>query len=77
MTGEVTQGVELPFDDARFDVVISNHVIEHVGDEAAQHAHLREIRRVMKADGSAYLAVPNRWMLTELRISLIVTARFA
>ncbi len=59
------QGVELPFDDARFDVVISNHVIEHVGDDTAQHAHLREIRRVMKADGAAYLAVPNRWMLTE------------
>ena len=59
------QGVELPFDDARFDVVISNHVIEHVGDAAAQHAHLQEIRRVMKADGVAYLAVPNRWMLTE------------
>ena len=59
------QGVDLPFDDGRFDVVISNHVIEHVGDEEAQLAHLREIRRVMKVDGLAYLAVPNRWMLTE------------
>ena len=59
------QGVELPFNDARFDVVISNHVIEHVGDEDAQLTHLREIRRVLRADGCAYLAVPNRWMLTE------------
>ena len=59
------KGVGLPFDDERFDVVISNHVIEHVGDEEAQLAHLREIRRVMKSDGLAYLAVPNRWMLTE------------
>lgn len=58
-------GVELPFDDERFDVVISNHVIEHVGDREAQLTHLREIRRVLKADGLAYLAVPNRWMLTE------------
>ena len=58
-------GVELPFDDERFDVVISNHVIEHVGDHEAQLTHLREIRRVLKADGLAYLAVPNRWMLTE------------
>ena len=58
-------GVTLPFDDASFDVVISNHVIEHVGDDAAQQNHLREIRRVLKADGLAYLAVPNRWMLTE------------
>ena len=59
------QGVELPFEDARFDVVISNHVIEHVGDEGAQLTHLREIRRVLRAGGCAYLAVPNRWMLTE------------
>ena len=59
------QGVILPFENARFDVVISNHVIEHVGDGEAQLTHLREIRRVLKANGIAYLAVPNRWMLTE------------
>lgn len=59
------QGVELPFEDARFDVVISNHVIEHVGDKDAQLTHLREIRRVLRAGGCVYLAVPNRWMLTE------------
>lgn len=59
------QGVELPFDDASFDVVITNHVIEHVGSAEAQHSHLMEIRRVMKSGGIGYLAVPNRWMLTE------------
>lgn len=59
------QGVELPFGDARFDAVISNHVIEHVGDEDAQLTHLGEILRVLKPEGCAYLAVPNRWMLTE------------
>lgn len=59
------QGVALPFEDARFDVVISNHVIEHVGDAAAQLEHLREIHRVLKPAGVGYLAVPNRWMLTE------------
>ena len=59
------QGVVLPFEDASFDVVISNHVIEHVGDADAQGRHLAEIRRVMRPDGSGYLAVPNRWMLTE------------
>jgi len=58
-------GVELPFADAGFDVVVSNHVIEHVGDAQAQARHLSEIRRVMKPDGVGYLAVPNRWMLTE------------
>jgi len=59
------RGVELPFDDASFDVVLTNHVIEHVGDAEAQHRHLAEIHRVMKPDGVGYLAVPNRWMLTE------------
>lgn len=62
---EVVQGSQLPFDEASFDVVISNHVIEHVGDGAQQLTHLSEIRRVLKPLGSGYLAVPNRWMLTE------------
>lgn len=55
----------LPFADAAFDVVISNHVIEHVGDAAAQRRHLEELRRVMAPSGRIYLAVPNRWMLVE------------
>jgi len=59
------EGVELPFTGASFDVVITNHVIEHVGDSSAQYKHLEEIHRVMKPNGIGYLAVPNRWMLTE------------
>lgn len=59
------QGVQLPFEDQQFDAVISNHVIEHVGDAAAQLVHLQEMRRVLTPTGKAYLAVPNRWMLTE------------
>jgi SAM-dependent methyltransferase len=55
----------LPFADESFDIVLSNHVIEHVGDEVAQMHHLSELRRVMKPDGVGYLAVPNRWMLVE------------
>lgn len=58
-------GVDLPFPEASFDVVISNHVIEHVGDRDAQLAHLREIGRVLRPGGVGYLAVPNRWMITE------------
>lgn len=61
---------QLPFPDESFDVVISNHVIEHVGDAAAQHRHLAEIHRVLKLDGVGYLAVPNRWMLTEPHFQL-------
>lgn len=55
----------LPFADASFDVVLTNHVIEHVGERPAQLAHLREVNRVMAAQAVAYLAVPNRWMLVE------------
>lgn len=58
-------GVELPFAEGMFDFVVSNHVIEHVGEADEQLGHLREIRRVLKPDGVAYLAVPNRWMLVE------------
>lgn len=55
----------LPFASASFDLVISNHVIEHVGDAAAQVAHLRELKRVAGPDGVIYLAVPNKWRFVE------------
>jgi SAM-dependent methyltransferase len=47
----------LPFSDRSFDLVVSNHVIEHMADA---NRHLSEIRRVLKFDGLAYLATPNR-----------------
>ena len=55
----------LPFPDECFDVVLSNHVIEHVGNEAQQMVHLSELRRVMRPGAIGYMAVPNRWMLVE------------
>lgn len=63
-------GVLLPFADETFDIVISNHVIEHVGGEVDQVTHLREIYRVLKGSGQAYVAVPNRWMLVEPHFGL-------
>lgn len=62
---KLVQGTDLPYADAAFDVVLSNHVIEHVGDMRAQCAHLLELQRVLHPDGVGYLAVPNRWMLVE------------
>ncbi len=63
-------GTQLPFADRSFDVVLSNHVIEHVGDEQAQCAHLAELRRVLRPEGVGYLAVPNRWVLVEPHFQL-------
>lgn len=56
---------DLPFTDGEFDLVITNHVIEHVGDESAQIKHLREIRRVTSPGGIVYFAAPNKWRLIE------------
>lgn len=58
-------GTCLPFKNESFDIIISNHVIEHVGGYVAQMDHLHELRRIMKPDGCGYLAVPNRWMMVE------------
>ena len=58
-------GIALPFESGVFDFVISNHVIEHVGARDQQQKHLCEIARVLRADGRAYLACPNRWQVVE------------
>jgi len=47
------EGTALPFDDATFDVVLSNHVIEHVGEVDAQYRHLAEPRPVLRPVGHA------------------------
>lgn len=62
--------VKIPFPDASFDIVITNHVIEHVGESNDQIEHLREVRRVLSPLGQCYLAVPNRWMVTEPHYNL-------
>ena len=45
----------LPFADAVFDLVISVHVLEHVGDDRRA---MRETARVLSADGLAVVNVP-------------------
>lgn len=61
-TQTIVQDETLPFKDKSFDVVITNHVLEHVPDQVK---HLSEIRRVIKDDGIVYLASPNKWWLTD------------
>jgi SAM-dependent methyltransferase len=62
---QMVEGVELPFTDATFDVVVSNHTIEHVGGPEEQLVHLQEMARVLRPDGLGYLASPSRWALVE------------
>lgn len=50
--GDITR---LPFESGSFDVVICNHVLEHVPDDAAA---MSELRRVLTPDGEALLMVP-------------------
>lgn len=64
-TFQIVTGTDLPFAEATFDVVISNHVVEHVGSREDQISHLSEICRVMRPNGVGYLAAPNRWRLIE------------
>jgi 2-polyprenyl-3-methyl-5-hydroxy-6-metoxy-1,4-benzoquinol methylase len=47
----------LPFPEARFDVVASDHMIEHTGDPVQ---HRSEIRRVLRPGAVTYVATPNR-----------------
>lgn len=68
----LVDGTQLPFSDGSFDVVISNHVIEHVGSNEEQAHHLSELRRVLCSDGVGYLAMPNRWMLVEPHYQLVL-----
>jgi SAM-dependent methyltransferase len=55
----------LPFADASFDIVLSNHIFDHVLGEQAKLHHLQEIARVLRSQGVAYLAVTSRYVLVE------------
>jgi SAM-dependent methyltransferase len=55
-------GCRLPFDSGTFDIVVMNHVLEHV---TSPRLLLSEVWRVLKPEGMAYLACPNRLTLIE------------
>ncbi len=51
----------MPYPDRTFDLVIANHVLEHVADDQAA---IREIARVLKPGGYAVLQTPFSAVLT-------------
>jgi SAM-dependent methyltransferase len=46
----------LPFADGTFDLILCNHVIEHIPDDVGA---LRELARILKSDGLLLIGVPN------------------
>jgi SAM-dependent methyltransferase len=52
----------MPFEDGSVDVVVLNHIYEHVVDPDAV---LREIRRVLAPEGVVYLGLANRLGVVE------------
>ena len=46
---------EMPFEDESFDVVLCNHVLEHIPDDTQA---MRELYRILKPGGTAILQIP-------------------
>ena len=67
----VADAQAIPFEDARFDVVIANHMLYHVPDRARA---LSEIRRVLRPGGRFYAATNGQSHMRELKE---LTGRFA
>jgi len=54
--------MNLPFDDFSFDIVICNHIYEHVPDSQRL---INEIYRVLKKNGVCYFGAGNKYMIKE------------
>ncbi|MFL0581105.1 glycosyltransferase [Solibacillus silvestris] len=57
---------ELPFPNDYFDVVVSFETIEHVSGDI-QAKFLKEIKRVLKADGTLIMSTPNKKIYSDYR----------
>lgn len=64
----VGSGLNLPFKEASFDIVVYNHVIEHVSNPERS---LSEIWRVLKSEGLLYLATQNKFWPIEPHYRLL------
>ena len=62
-------GCHLPFRDGAFDLVVSNAVIEHVGDANDQAAFVAEHQRVAAA---WVITTPNRWFPVESHTNAVL-----
>ena len=67
VTGQACDIQALPFDDARFDIVVANHMLYHVPDPDLGVA---EIARVMQPDGVALIATNGFGHMMEINEAL-------
>lgn len=58
----LARGEDLPFDDGSLDLVVLNHIYEHVVDPEAV---LADIHRVLRPGGLLYLGAGHRWQVLE------------
>ncbi|MCR4335286.1 MAG: class I SAM-dependent methyltransferase [archaeon] len=56
------KNAKIPFEEEKFDIVVSNHVIEHI-PKKEQATHCEEIFRVLKKNGVCYMATPNKYWI--------------
>lgn len=68
---QVADALNLPFDDASFDVAICSHVYEHVPDPVQMFV---EIHRVLRPGGICYFSAGNRLMWNEPHYDLPLLA---
>ena len=57
-----TDGKKVPFEDEKFDFIISAQVAEHLGDDEV-YIYYSEQGRILKKNGLAYHELPHRLML--------------
>ena len=60
-------GLEMPFDDLSFDLVVSFAVVEHLGGRERQRAFIAELCRVGK---TVCVTTPNRWYPVEFHTAV-------
>lgn len=68
---KIVQGFaeQIPFEDKKFDIVFSSHVLEHVNNELKS---LQEMKRVLKDDGLLIIGMPTATMTIISLLSQLV-----
>ena len=57
----MADAIHLPFGDATFDWVIAIATYHHIEDRSQRQEAFKELKRVLKPDGEAFITVWNRW----------------